>query len=100
MTEQDLNKTTGYINYCYTYFNDDTIQKRILKSNLSDDDKIYLIERLADRRNWPDYPLPNTPWNPGPIYCKDTATTITSNNTDEYLTESCYESNKAKHRMK
>lgn len=68
--------------YYQTYFDGDTIQKRILRSNLSDDDKIFLIEKLAEKSNWPSYP--STPWNPGPIYCRSTAA-----NDDEYLTERC-----------
>ena len=72
--------TEALNNYISTYDTTDTIQKRILHSNLSDEDKIYLIEMLSKKSNWPDYP--NTPWiNSPPVYCY-------SDNKDEvYLTE-------------
>ena len=90
MTKESLKGTTAesYLSYCQTYYDTDTIQKRILHSNLSDEDKIYLIEKLSEKSS---SPIPNTPWiTPPPIYCRDVAKTTTSNNTEEvYLTERC-----------
>ena len=83
MTEKELNQTTSnYINYCHTYYDTDSIQKRILHSDLSDEDKIYLIEKLAEKSS---SPIPNTPWiTPPPVYCRDNG-----DSEEVYLAERC-----------
>ena len=63
---------------------EDTLEKRILKSNLSDDDKIEIIKRLSSNKEYiyvpqPTYPqqptfpqpigTPSNPWYTNQPYC-------------------------------
>ena len=71
------------LTYYYDHYTEDSIQKRILHSNLSDDDKIFLIEKLAVKETSPLHP--QYPWQQPPvIYCSNKSAD------DEYLTERCY----------
>lgn len=58
---------------------EDTLEKRILKSNLSDDDKIEIIKLIERSYNYPVYvpqPIgtPSNPWYTNGPYCYATAT--------------------------
>lgn len=63
---------------------EDTLEKRILKSNLSDDDKIEIIKLIERSYNYPVYvpqptfpqPIgtPSNPWYTNQPYCYTTAT--------------------------
>ena len=62
---------------------EDTLEKRILKSNLSDDDKIEIIKRLSSNKEYiyvpqpicpqPTFPqpigTPSNPWYTDQPYC-------------------------------
>ena len=61
---------------------EDTLEKRVLKSNLSDDDKIEIIQRLKSYREYiyvpqkldnPTFPqpigTPTNPWYTNQPYC-------------------------------
>ena len=54
---------------------EDTLEQRIMKSNLSDDDKIELIKKLAQQPVYV-YPYQYPYWNQ--IYCKDTPVSYTT----------------------
>lgn len=41
---------------------EDTLEKRILKSNLSDDDKIEIIRRLSSNKEYIYIPQPTIPY--------------------------------------
>lgn len=56
---------------------EDTIEKRILKSNLSDEDKIEIIKRLSSNKEFIYVPQPVYPQTVP--YCYTTATSNTLN---------------------
>ena len=59
-----MNQTTEN-NVTYNITNSDLeLKKRVLASNLSEEDKITIIERLKDSY-YPIYPLPNQTWYGG-----------------------------------
>ena len=66
----------------------ETLEQRIMKSNLSDDDKIELIKKLGQQivYYYPQYPSYWTVSNPGYIYCKDN--TVASTTTGSLTCES------------
>ena len=54
---------------------EDTLEQRIMKSNLSDDDKIELIKKFAQQPVYV-YPYQYPYWNQ--IYCKDSQVAYTT----------------------
>ena len=61
----------------------DTLEQRLMKSNLSDDDKIEIIKKINEKSYYyPVYVPNNPPLNtPGIIYCTNTANNSTETTT-------------------